>query len=169
MKWRFVRVEKIWAFNTGLRLRKTRKIPVYLKVIGTFALEIFWIERIMRRVPCIFCELRGHRIYTASFYFAERGALLYVCGMSWVSSLSVLREYVYVLPRVVDMYTNTGEWEGEGVCISRHFLLMHSPRYACIFISRHKRIYWLRSLIRISTLCHVCDKPAKKKYNLSLV
>jgi len=151
MKWRFAHVEKIWAFNTGLWLCKIRKIPVYLKIIGTFALKIFWIEHIMRRIPCIFCELRGHRIYGIILFC--RAWRFTVCGLSWVSSLSVLREYV--LPRVVDMYTNTGEWEGEGVCISRHFLLMHSPRYACIFISRHKRIYWLRFLIRISTLCHI--------------
>lgn len=160
MKWHFVHVEKIWASNTGIRLCKTWKIPVYLEVIGTFAQEIFWIEHIMRRVPCIFCELRGRRIYGVVLFCAAWRSS--VCGLSWVSALSVLREHIFPRASCRYVHKHRGEEEGEErVCVSRHSLLMHSPRYACIFISRHKRIYWLRFLIHISTLRHFRNKPAK--------
>lgn len=89
MKWRFIHVAKIRSSNTRIRLCKTRKIPVYLKVIGTFAQEIFWIERIMRRVPCIFLRVTRASYIRASFYFAERGALVFAV---WVEYLGWMCE-----------------------------------------------------------------------------
>lgn len=57
--------------------------------------------------------------------------------------------------------------EGRGGMYSRHSLLVHSRQGICIFISRHKRIYWLRFLIRISTLRYTRNK--KKSYNSSII
>jgi hypothetical protein len=103
------------------RLCKTWKIPVYLKVIGTFALEIFWIERIMRRTPCIFCELRGCRIYTASFYFAERGAPLFAVWVEylrWVCWGSMYSRELSICTQTRGGGRGRAERRGRGVCIS---------------------------------------------------
>lgn len=113
----------------------------------------------MRRVPCIFCELRRRRIYGVSFYF--RNMALHFCSLS-IRVECVGGAYTPASCRYAHKY---GEKRRGDVYVSRHFLLMHSPRYACIFISRHKRIYWLCSLICISTFMPATNPRKKRLYN----
>jgi len=134
-------------------------------------LRDFWIERIMHCVPCIFCELRGRGVcvfYVASFYF--RDVAFTVCGLveypCWVCWESV---YFFSPANCRYIHKHGG---GAGQKKKRDVFSVFSlgalaPKYACIFISRHKRIYWLRFLIRISTLCYAHDK--KKSYNTSII
>lgn len=147
----------------GPRLCKTRKIPVYPESNWNIRPGDF-LDR-THYAPCFHAFFASYEgvVYTASFYFTKRGA-----PQCLRSELSIRVECVEgactpASCRYVHKHGGGRAREGEGGCISRHSLLMHSPRYACIFISRHKRIYWLRSLIRISTLRHACDKPAKKE------
>lgn len=77
-------------------------------------LRDFWIERIMRCVPCIFCELRGRGV--CGFMCVLCGVVLFPgrgvhCLRSCrISVLSMLRERVLLLFRELSIYTQTRRW-----------------------------------------------------------
>lgn len=107
--------------------------------------------------------------YAASFYF--RDVALAVCGLVEYPRWVCLESMYFFSPascRYIHKHGGGGEARRERRYVFSAFPLgTLAPRYACIFISRHKRIYWLRFLIRISTLRYTRNK--KKSYNSSII
>lgn len=137
-------------------IRETQKIShlsTKLKIIGAFAdwthyavILFFFFLRVTR--ASYICNV---------VLFPERVA--FRCLRScWISALSMSGEHV--LSRLVDMYTHGGG-------VSRHSLLMRSPRYACIFISRQSGytgyVPWSVSQ-RFHCAANACEKESYNNY-----
>lgn len=116
----------------------------------------------MSCVPCIFLRLTrtSYVCYVCAIVlFPGRG--VHCLRSCRVSALSMLRKRVLLLSRELSIYTQTWgcrRWD----VFSAFPLGTLAPKHACIFISRHKRIYGLRFLIRISTLRYMHNKKRNR-------
>lgn len=120
-------------------------------------LRDFWIERIMRCVPCIFCELRGRGVCVMRRRFISGTWRSLFAVLSNIRAEYVERACTSSLPRVVDIYTKVEEGrKRRGGMYSLHSLLVHSHQNTHAFFYKPAQANILVTLLdpRLNvTLC----------------